>query len=63
MIWDLKNRQGFMTVQVPYPADQVSFSPDGQLLAVSYGFYHKKIGEIIVWNFDDIIRKVKIGEK
>lgn len=43
--------------QLPYPAESVAFSPDGQLLAISYGYYRKEIGNIGIWSFPDIIRE------
>lgn len=56
-IWDIRQRQGVDAFQLPYPAESVAFSPDGQLLAISYGYYRKEIGNIGVWSFSDIIRE------
>ena len=62
-IWNLKSRQYVATVQVSYDVGQVAFSPDGRLLAVSHGYYRQKKGEVLVWNFDDILQEAERRKK
>ena len=62
-IWNLKSRQYVATVQVSYDVEQVAFSPNGRLLAVSHGYYRKEKGEVLVWNFDDILQQAERRKK
>ncbi len=52
--WDLQHTTGLITLQSSYPAQSVTFSPDGKLLAVGSGRDNR--GEILMWEINDILR-------
>jgi hypothetical protein len=60
-IWDLASQQPVATVRTASEPEQVAFSPDGRLLAVSQGHYYKEKGEVLVWNFKEILQSAKIA--
>jgi WD40 repeat protein len=52
--WDVKTTTGLISLQSSYPAQSVTFSPDGKLLAIGSGRDNR--GEILIWEVEDILR-------